>query len=65
MISARIPIISLTPSDILLDKGFKLLEMLFSNKKYQIFVVNIDPLRIRGVELFQGKGSMSLVFDFL
>lgn len=65
MVSARIPIISLTPSDILLDKGFKLLEMLFSNKKYQIFVVNIDPLRFRGVELLQRKGSMSLVFDFL
>ena len=62
---AESPIISLTPSDILLDKGFKLLEMSLSNKKYQIFVVNIDPLRIRGVELPQRKGSMSLAFDFL
>ena len=61
---AESPIISLTPSDILMDKGLRCLEMLILDKKCQVLDENLDPLRFRGVQSFVGRRSMSLAFDF-
>lgn len=58
-------IISLTPSDIFPVKHLNHSEVLTIDKKYQLCVVNIDPLRSRGVRYSQGKDFISLVFGFL
>ena len=57
-------ILSLTPSDMLVDKGLRCLEMLIIDKKYQVLSENLDPLRFKVVQSFIGKGSMSLAFGF-
>jgi hypothetical protein len=58
-------ILSLTPSDILIVIVLVLLNILFLDKKCQLFLVNLDPLRFRVVEFFLGNGSMNLAFGFL
>ena len=61
---AESPIISLTPSDMLVVKGLRWLKMLIIDKKCQVLDKNLDPLRFRGVQSFVGKSSMSLAFGF-
>ena len=58
-------ILSLYPSDSFPHKGLECIMNRAIDKNYQVLEQKIDPLRFRGVECCQGKGSTSQAFSFL